>query len=431
MAGIFGTDGIRGKADTPPIDARTIYLAARAYAANRAGSQILLAMDTRESSKRIAAWITSGVRDGGATVVPLGVAPTPVLAFGTCLADFSGGIMITASHNPYMDNGVKFFNGRGTKISDDEEDRITQAAHADDPVPDHFQSDETNSLSNRQDLFAQYWASLSSAVPGIGSLPALLPLDCANGAGVTLVEFIRTVGGLPLSSRNDAPDGVNINRNCGAAQPDALLPGSGALDGDGDRILLKDKHGRLLSGDHILLYLCEMQKTPGIIGTVMTNQAVAAYCNRHQLVFHRTDVGDRHVRNTMNETGIPLGGETSGHIIFDPLNHTGDGLAVFLLLQQLMVEHNHTLEEIYDRYPMMPQTLLNVNVARRIPLDEIPGLIDLMGQLEPKVKAADGRLFPRYSGTENLLRFLIESLDEDLNREIAGQLEKFFHTRRT
>lgn len=431
MAGIFGTDGIRGKADVPPIDARTVYLAARAYATERPGSRILLAMDTRESSRRIAAWITTGMRDGGASVVPVDVVPTPVLAFGTRLPDFSGGIMITASHNPYSDNGVKFFNGQGTKISDDEEAQISRATAADTSIPGHFQYDETNALSNRQDLFARYWSALSSAIPGVATLPAILPLDCAHGAGVPLVAYLRQGPGMSLISRNDAPDGININRDCGAAQPDALLPGSGALDGDGDRILLKDRHGRLLSGDHILLYLCEMQETDGIIGTVMTNQAVAAYCNRHQLVFHRTDVGDRHVRKTMNETGVPLGGETSGHIIYDPLNHTGDGLAVFLLLQKLMHEKGHTLEDIYDRYPMMPQTLLNIHVHRRMPLDEIPGLVDLLRQFEPTLKEAEGRLFPRYSGTENLLRFLIESLDEDLNREIAGQLEKFFHTRRT
>ena len=429
MASIFGTDGIRGHANQYPITAEVVYRAARAFASRRDGCDILIAMDTRESSPRIASWLSAGIADGGAKPRFAGHMPTPVLAHATRHDTFLGGVMVTASHNPFMDNGIKFFDQNGNKIDRDEEQLLSEAAATPTPVPGSFHElPSTPDIANG--VFSRYVQHLFTVVPPQGIPSSLITLDCANGAGVALLAFLDTTNHLSVPVVHAEPDGRNINRNCGAAQPEYLPTGVAALDGDGDRLLIRDHQGRLLTGDHILLYVCETLGLTGIVGTVMTNQSVASFCQAHDLYFRRTDVGDRNVRQAMNESGVSIGGETSGHIIYDPMNHTGDGFGMYLLLQQLLANAGDGLDDIFDRYPMMPQRLVNIAVTSRIPIEQIEELSPLLRSVEHELERVGGRLFPRYSGTENLLRFLIESMDGDLNRNIANQLENFFQTRR-
>jgi len=337
--------------------------------------------------------------------------------------------MITASHNPYMDNGVKFFDSMGVKISDQEEATLTEAVGHRLYTPNAFLKPRTDDI--QATLMRRYANDLLENLEWQDVPMILVPLDCANGAAIPLIQHFRQRLGFALEAHNTTPDGRNINLNCGAAQPEHLAAGMAALDGDGDRILLKDGFGRLLSGDHILLFLCQTLQLNGIVGTVMTNQSVSAYCDRNGLTFERTDVGDRHVRHAMDRLGVLLGGETSGHIIFDRLNHTGDGFAVYLQMMQLIFREQISLADVFDRFPMMPQRLVNVPVDRRIPLDQFDGLTEFLDDIRFTVADAEGRVFPRYSGTENLLRFLIESLDDDLNRDVATSIERFFQTRRS
>ncbi|NOZ12128.1 MAG: hypothetical protein GXO69_00595 [Acidobacteria bacterium] len=431
MAGrLFGTDGIRGKSGKFPILPELAFKAGIAFAAHHPGKRILIAMDTRESGPALAGAVYAGLSVGGANPVHGGILPTPVLACSVSNMDFSGGVMITASHNPYTDNGLKFFAGDGRKISPKLEndlekeilnENIVQNINKVSPPPNH------NSLSG-ETLLNHYLEHLHPLFPP-RTADMWIPMDCANGAGAELLHFVNRSLGAPIELLNAWPNGQNINLNCGAAQPDKMKANSAALDGDGDRILFKDSRERLITGDHIIMFLADSLNLKSIVGTVMTNQAVAQFAADKNIPFYRSDVGDRFVRELMDKHGAPLGGETSGHIILDKLNVTGDGFAVYLQVMALLAKENITLADIFDRYPMMPQTLLNLPVSERIPFENIPGFPELLRKTEEKL-GKTGRIFPRYSGTENLLRILIESYSEEQNEEIASEISDFFNNRR-
>jgi phosphoglucosamine mutase len=428
---LFGTDGIRGKAGEFPILPELAYKAGVVFAKHHTGKQILIAMDTRQSSPGLADALHAGLASAGAKPVHGGVLPTPVLAYAVANMGYSGGVMVTASHNPYTDNGLKFFAADGRKISTAtesllESEIMTASSDA------HFYAQEISRASENlsSDKFMQhYFTHLNSLLP-LEEITVSIPLDCANGAGTSLLHFINQYHNMPVEIYNAAPDGRNINRDCGAAQPDKLKPGTAALDGDGDRILFKDEQGRLISGDHLLMFLAENLGFKSIVGTVMTNQAVAEFCRENGLSFYRSDVGDRSVRMLMDRHESALGGETSGHIILDKVNVTGDGFAVFIQVLTILSKNKVSIGSIYDQYPMMPQTLLNVPVNSKPAFAEIPGFSVLMEELR-KMLGNTGRIFPRYSGTENLLRILIESPSDEQNEETASRISDFFKDRRT
>lgn len=428
---LFGTDGIRGKAGEFPILPELAFKAGTAFAGHLRGNRVLIAMDTRESSPALAGALYAGLASAGSEPVHGGILPTPVLAYSVASMNFSGGVMVTASHNPFTDNGLKFFAGDGRKISPETESLIESEICGKSLKKQVFKSDfpaESMNLPSTEDLFRHYLEHLYSLLP-LEKITLQIPLDCANGAATPLLRFVNKSITTPLEIYNAAPNGRNINRNCGAAQPEKMRTPSAALDGDGDRILFKDRRGRLVSGDHLLMFLSEFLGLKTIAGTVMTNHAVAEFCRKKGLSFHRSDVGDRWVRILMDKHRALLGGETSGHIILDKINVTGDGFAVFLQILTLLSNENLSLSDVFDRYPMMPQTLLNFPVEMKTPFEKIPGFSLLMEELG-KVLGNAGRIFPRYSGTENLLRILIESPLEERNEEIASKVAGFFKNRR-
>jgi len=422
---LFGTDGIRGTAGVDPILPEVAWLAGREFAAHMDSPGILVGMDTRESSPSLACAAVAGLLDGGAKPVFIGVVPTPILPFAIQSMGLDGGIMITASHNPWTDNGIKFFGPGGRKIPDNLEAQLDAALadrhHQTVPAIETIQPD----AAARTDIADQYLAALDHHLPG--GLPSQwLPLDCANGAGAPFPHELAKRHHLQLRLHNTRPDGRNINFQCGAAQPEHLRPGWAALDGDGDRILFRSTDGTVLNGDHLLMFLADTLNANGIVGTVMTNEAVSAFCSARRIPFHRTDVGDRHIRAKMDKTGIHLGGETSGHIIVDQLNPSGDGFAVYCMVLRMMENRGESLATIIDRYALFPQTLLNVPVNRRVPLDRIPGFSSLLAELEAEAPTHRGRIFPRYSGTENLLRILVESQSDEWNRKVCERIRTFF-----
>ncbi len=427
---LFGTDGIRGKAGEFPILPELAFKAGTAFAGYYPEKRILIAMDTRESSPALAGALYAGLSAGGANPVHGGILPTPVLAFSVANMDFSGGVMITASHNPYTDNGLKFFAGDGRKISPDFQNSLETEILDNKIIPNVNKppySADQDSLSEEK-ILDRYLNHLFSLLP-VDTVTMRIPLDCANGAGERLLRFVNRVAHPPFELFNAWPNGKNINLNCGAAQPDKMKSNSAALDGDGDRILFKDSQGRLITGDHILMFFADTLKLKSIVGTVMTNQAVAQFAEKRNISFYRTDVGDRFVRELMDQHHAPLGGETSGHIIFDNLNITGDGFAIYLQVLALLSREKITLSDLFDRYPMMPQTLLNLPVSEKTPFDAIPEFPELIQKMENEL-GQTGRIFPRYSGTENLLRILIESPSEKQNEEIASIIDNFFNNRR-
>ncbi len=429
---LFGTDGIRGKAGEFPILPELAFQAGMAFASHHPGKQILIAMDTRESCPALAGAIYAGLATGGANPVHGGILPTPVLAYCVSSMDFSGGVMITASHNPYTDNGFKFFDGHGRKISTSLQTQLEYEIPGQSPIQNPIKdtlADTQGHSPSSEELMAHYTTHLFSLIPP-ENIRVRFPIDCANGAGANLLRFVNQTLKTPIETFNVWPDGRNINLNCGAAQPAKMEANSAALDGDGDRILFKDSRGRLITGDHILMFLADSLNIHNIVGTVMTNEAVARFSEQRGSAFHRSDVGDRFVRELMDRHNAPLGGETSGHIILDKLNFTGDGFAVFLQVLELLSTENISLSDIFESYPMMPQTLLNFPVSERIPLKAIQGFIPLIRKLEIGMDGK-GRIFPRYSGTENLLRILIESPSEEQNEEIASKIANFFKNRRT
>jgi len=429
---LFGTDGIRGKAGEFPILPELAFKAGIVFGKHHAGKQLLIAMDTRQSSPDLADALHAGLASAGAKPVHGGVLPTPVLAYAVANMGYSGGIMVTASHNPYTDNGLKFFAADGRKISPETE-TLLESEIMKTSSDAHFYAQEVSkaseNLSSSDKFMQHYLTHLNSNLP-LEEITVSIPLDCANGAGTSLLRFFNQYQNTPVEIYNADPDGRNINRDCGAAQPDKLRPGTAALDGDGDRILFKDEQGRLISGDHLLMFLAENLGLKSIVGTVMTNQAVAEFCRENGLSFYRSDVGDRSVRMLMDRHESVLGGETSGHIILDKVNVTGDGFAVFLQVLTILSKEKVSIGSIYDQYPMMPQTLLNVPVSRKPPFAEIPGFSTLMAELRKMLKNT-GRIFPRYSGTENLLRILIESPSDEQNEETASRIADFFKDRRT
>ncbi|NPA44511.1 MAG: phosphoglucosamine mutase, partial [Chlorobi bacterium] len=227
---------------------------------------------------------------------------------------------------------------------------------------------------------------------------------------------------------NIQPNGTNINDKCGAAATSYIQNNTVALDGDGDRIILKDKNGNLINGDIILMFLAEYLNLPGVVGTVMTNQAVATFCEERKLKFFRTDVGDKFVRFKMDKENVELGGETSGHIILDSLNFTGDGFAVYLKVTELLNKNNLTLEDLNKKYVLFPQKLINITVKEKLPFSELKGFSEMMANAEKILKEDGGRIFPRYSGTENYLRILLETKSKTVLNKVEKVVIEFIET---
>jgi phosphoglucosamine mutase len=450
MKKLFGTDGIRGVAGQSPLDPPTIYAVGLALAHHLApdapgqSPRVLIGQDTRESSDWIAAVLTAGLTFAGATVENAGVITTPAVA---CLAranKFSAGIVISASHNPWQDNGIKLFGPDGYKLPDSTELAIETeifrhlAANANSPDIDPATWEVPPPFVNEA-APAEYILFLLDAVPGLSLDGRRIVVDCANGAASAiapqLFAQLNGNGGGEVILTHSSPNGRNINENCGALHPEIVAKEVVAqkasmgitFDGDADRALFADEHGTVVNGDAVLLLAARDLAERGlltnstVVATTMSNMGLEAALKRSGIKMLRAPVGDKYVLEQMLSTGAALGGEQSGHIIFTGRSTTGDGLLTALLLLDIVHRSGRTLAELTADLKTFPQVIVNVHVREKRPLDQIPAVAAAIAAAEREL-ADSGRVVIRYSGTEALARVMIEAESEPLMRHHANTI---------
>lgn len=425
MARLFGTDGIRGVAGAWPLDPPTVARVGaaivRVLALDRP-ARLLVGRDTRESGEWIERELARGAASQGAVTVSAGVLPTPGVAFLARTRDVDLGVVISASHNPYADNGIKVFSGRGEKF-DETAQRDVEALVADTSwrVPAG-----TEAHVQVEDLIEPYLAHVQRLLPDPRGLAgATIALDMANGATVTTARPLFERLGFTLVTMGDEPDGRNINEGCGSTHPAGLAAAvvahgcrlGVAFDGDGDRVILVDHRGRVVDGDAVLLMLGLHYQRQGrlsggtVVATVMSNIGLELALQQHGIALVRTPVGDRHVSEAMLRDGFVIGGEQSGHVILAEHLFTGDGMATALAVLRVMAETGRELADLAADLVTYPQTLVNVRVREKVDVATVPAVAEAMRRVE-RALAGRGRLLVRYSGTEPLLRIMLEGEDQ-------------------
>lgn len=438
---LFGTDGVRGKAGkkVSAVNAMRLAMATGMYFKQFAKTnKILVGKDTRRSGYMIENAIVSGLTAVGFDVIQIGPMPTPAIAFLTENMRCDAGIMISASHNPYYDNGIKFFDAEGNKLNRDKEMKI-EALYEDAKRLEAAQvTDKLIGKSKRiDDVIGRYIVHIKNSFPRPLTLAGKrVVIDCANGAGYIVGPTILRELGADVIVVGAKPDGFNINEGCGAMHPEALakvvLESRAdvgiALDGDADRLVMVDEKGEVVDGDKLMGVLAVHLKKQGtltgdgMVATVMSNQGLGEYILSEGLTLHRAAVGDKNVVAMMQEKGINFGGEQSGHIIFSDYAKTGDGISSALQALAYLVKTEQKASEAFNPYESYPQMLVNLLVEEKRPLDQIEGLDALKQQIE----AQGMRQLFRYSGTENKIRLLLEGKDEDALEEMMETCKTFF-----
>ena len=424
---LFGTDGVRGRAGDYPLDSATVRRlgAALVRVLAPAGSppRLLIGRDTRESGVWIERELAHGARSAGAQVTTAGVLPTPAIAYLTRTRDVTLGAVISASHNPFEDNGIKVFSGGGRKFTEELERRVEEEiADGSWTVP----GGEPGEVAH-EDLSAPYLAHLREILPDAGPLRgSRLVVDCANGATNAVAPALFESLGFVVDVIGAAPDGRNINLGCGSTHPDGMAQrvretgacAGVAFDGDGDRAILADDQGRVVDGDAVMLMCARQLKAEGrlrgdtVVATVMSNVGLEIALRESGIGLRRTQVGDKYVMEEMLRHGFSLGGEQSGHVIFSDYLFTGDGLATALNVLRVMAATGRPLSSLAGELVSFPQVLVNVRVRERQPLDTVAAIRKVMADVEGRL-AGQGRLLVRYSGTEPLLRIMLEGRDRD------------------
>ena len=433
---LFGTDGVRGKAGQHPLDHATVRrlgaAVVRALPHGTASPKILVGRDTRESGSWIEAELAHGASGEGAVVTSAGVVPTPAVAYLTRSSGYDLGFVISASHNPFEDNGIKVFSGKGEKFTEDVE------RHVESIVADtswHTTDGESRALTATQPV-RPYLDHLRVVFPEVASLgPFRLAIDCANGATTTVAPQLFMGLGVELVVMGDEPDGRNINLECGSTHPQALARTvverecdmGVAFDGDGDRAIFVDSGGRIVDGDAVLLMCGRQLQREGrlagetIVATVMSNIGLEIACRESGIGMVRTAVGDKYVMEEMLKRGATLGGEQSGHIIFSDYLYTGDGLCTALNVLRTIAMTQRTLADLASDLTTYPQVLLNVRVREKVDLHMVPAVSEAIARVEQRV-AGQGRVLIRYSGTEPLLRVMLEGRDQNEIRAWAQEI---------
>ncbi|MDD5717598.1 MAG: phosphoglucosamine mutase [Sulfuricurvum sp.] len=438
---LFGTDGVRGEAGsflTAELAMR-VAMAAGIYFSDRARTKkILVGKDTRRSGYMIENAIVTGLTAVGYDVVQIGPMPTPAIAFLTEDMRCDAGIMISASHNPYEDNGIKFFDAHGNKLSEEIEAHIEAIVH--DKAQLHegqVTGKKIGSAKRIDDVIGRYIVQLKNSFCRSLTLQGIrIVLDTANGAGYKVGPTVLEELGAEVIVLHDKPNGYNINEGCGALHTKDLREAviqyradiGLALDGDADRLIVVDENGNEVDGDQILgalgLFLHQSGKLTGdgIVATVMSNQALEDTMNEHGLNLYRSNVGDKYVLELMREKNINFGGEQSGHIVMHDYAKTGDGLVSALQILALLITSGEKASKILRPFELYPQKLVNIKVKTKKPLEQIDGLKEELGAID----AAHIRHLIRYSGTENKLRILLEGKDSKAMEKAMEQIVSFF-----
>ena len=450
---IFGTDGVRGTANVEPVTAETALKLGRAAAhvfknlerqsRGRGKHKIVIGKDTRLSGYMLENAISSGILSMGVDVLFIGPLPTPGVAYATRSLRADAGIVITASHNPYTDNGIKFFRADGFKLDDKIEAAIEDLVFTGEIEKVRPHSDQIGKAVRIDDALGRYIEFAKSSFPkGLTLEGVKIVLDCGHGAAYKSSPCVLRELDAEVIVFNNQPDGKNINEKCGSMHPEEMcrkVVEHGAHigiahDGDADRVLLCDETGRLIDGDDIMaIAATEMlaentlaEKT--LVATVMSNAGLEAAIKKAGGRMLRTPVGDKNVIDEMLKNGFNLGGEQSGHLIFRDYGTTGDGLVAALQILRILKTKDQPLSELAKCWTRFPQLVTNVKVREKKPLEQLDGVSQLLAEAEKELQSQGGRLLLRYSGTEPKVRLLVEGREaetlEKWSKRICGAIEK-------
>ena len=440
MGTLFGTDGIRGPANEYPMTVEMAMRVGRAVAtiftAHKGNSKIIVGRDTRLSGHMLEAAMVAGICSAGGDAYLTGVIPTPGVAFTASTTKAEAGVVISASHNPFYDNGIKLFRGNGHKLSDEKEADVEKLILDESSAERPQMIRETGTVINLNDARENYIVFLKGILPANFSIDGLkVVLDCANGATFRTAPPLFSDLGAEVVALGVDPDGKNINHQCGSEHPKGLIRAvleSGAdiglaLDGDGDRLIAVDERGQILSGDHILLICANLMRRQGrlknhcVVSTVMSNMGLAAALHKMGIHHEMSKVGDRYVMEKMTACGAVIGGEDSGHMIFADCHTTGDGsLTALKLIEAIQVE-NKPLSELSRLMAPYPQVLINVEVHSKPDIGSVPEIADAIKSVESELEDK-GRVLVRYSGTQPICRIMVEGPSEGDTQRYCRQI---------
>ena len=448
MGRLFGTDGIRGEANQYPMDGLTAFRVGQSIAVTIKGDagdrkpMVMIGKDTRLSGDMLEGALLAGITSMGVDVCPVGVLPTPAIAYLTITTRAQAGIVISASHNPYEDNGIKIFGDNGFKLSDHQEEAIEDLIFKDTLSEFMPPSEEMGRIQRLNNIMEQYVAFLKQHFPSNLSMAGMkVILDTANGATHEAAPALFKALGADVTVIHNHPNGININDSCGSqytADLERKVQETGsaagfAFDGDGDRLIAVDEKGRKLTGDQILLICARDLKEEGwlknnlLVSTVMSNLGLAKACEKYGIDRHESRVGDRYVLKDMQRMGAVIGGEESGHIILSDHHSTSDGIITALQILAVMLKENKPLSELSQMMDVYPQKLINVPVREKPDMATVPKVGEAIRQVEADL-GGEGRVLVRYSGTQNLCRIMVEAatmaMTEKYCRQIADQVRE-------
>ncbi len=445
MGRLFGTDGIRGEANRYPMDAATAFSVGQAivkvFKKVNHRSRLIIGRDTRISGYMLESSVAAGISSMGGISYLVQVLPTPGVAFIVKSVCADAGVMISASHNPYQDNGIKIFSGKGLKLSDGEEEVIENLIFGGELLQMAPQAKEMGRAYPMEDAPGRYMVFLKNTFPRDISMEGMkIVIDAANGATYKVAPAVLMELGADVEVIHDNPNGLNINKNCGSQYTQDLEKrvveiGAAiglAFDGDGDRFIAVDEKGRKITGDQIMIICAKALKDQGklkndlVVSTVMSNLGLTLACKKYGFRHHASKVGDRYVFEDMQRLGAVIGGEESGHIIFLDHHTTGDGILSALQLIAAMIREGKPLSELAKMMEILPQKLINVEVKSKPEISTVPRIVEVIKQVESKL-GGEGRILVRYSGTQNVCRVMVEGPTEDLTegycRQIAEQVK--------
>ena len=446
MGRLFGTDGIRGEANRHPMDAAMAFSVGQAitYLLKKENhrTRVIIGKDTRISGYMLESSLESGITSMGGNPYLVGVLPTPGIAFITQSMRADAGIVISASHNPFQDNGIKIFSGSGYKLSDEEEEVIEKLI-LEGSLPEMVPPAKEMGRAKRiEDVLGRYIVFLKNTFPRDLSMEGMkIVIDAANGAAYKVAPETFIELGADVEVIHNKPDGININDNCGSQYTQDLkkrVVESGAaiglaFDGDADRLIAVDDKGHEVTGDQILIICANVLKNQGklendlVVSTVMSNLGLSIACKKYGFSHHASKVGDRYVLEDIKRLGAVIGGEDSGHIIFLNLHTTGDGILTAIQLISSMIIEDKPLHELAAMMDIYPQELINVAVKSKPEISTVPQVVEVIRQVEMEL-GDQGRVLVRYSGTQNVCRVMVEGPSDDLTKKYCRQIAETVKT---
>lgn len=440
---IFGTDGIRGRANHFPLDAASVVKFGQAIARNflvdSTRHTVLIGKDTRLSGYMIEYALSAGLTSAGANVYLTGPLPTAGVAYLARSMRADAGIMVSASHNSYEDNGIKIFAADGFKLPDSEEQKIVGLFSSPDNLALDINPEKLGKIKRIDDARGRYIVFLKNFFPRHLSLKGIkIGLDCANGAAYQVAPIVFDELGADIVTRGISPNGLNINAGFGSLHPEVIsklvvdqkLDVGFAFDGDSDRLVVVDDKGKVWDGDKLLALFADYYQSQGtlkgggLVATVMSNIGLEDFLSQRKIELYRSKVGDRYVLDLLREKKLSVGGEQSGHIIFLEDSTCGDGILSAIKVLEIICQQSKPLSELISDYQTYPQKLTNLKVLQKTPLDQIPGYTAELSQAEKEL-GTKGRILIRYSGTENKVRILVEAQDEKICQKYTERFSQF------